>query len=62
MGFYIGHCILELEDPYKKKEKEAAQFPLPGKRQISKNSDRVPNVGPQENFCKWQGEKTRITW
>nr|XP_025863892.1 basic proline-rich protein-like [Vulpes vulpes] len=54
MGFYVGHCILELEDPYKKKEKEAAQFPLPGKRQISKNSERVPNVGPQENFSKWQ--------
>ena len=52
-GFSTSHCILELEDPWRKKEKEAVQFPFPGKGQISKNSERVPNVGPQEIFAEW---------
>lgn len=32
--------------------KGAVQFPLPRKRQSSKNSETAPNVGPQEHFCK----------
>lgn len=53
MGFYTSHGILEVEDRYRKKEKEVVQFPLPGKGQISKkNSVRVPNVGPQERLCE----------
>jgi len=61
---YIDPGILELQDPYRKKEKEAVQFSLPGKGQISKNREKVPNVGPQEHFCKseWQDEITRTMW
>ena len=47
----ISYFIPELEDPHRKKEKEAVKFPFPGEGHIPKKPrEGVPNVGPYEGL------------